>query len=444
MWQRWFRNALACGAMMVSVSSPAALNLVLTKGVASAIPFAVVPFTNGTQNIPGQTRLSDVIRNDLSHSGQFRQVDGDFPALASPFTQFNAAAWKKRGVVDVILGQVAAQGNNQYAVTFELVDVSAAAAVSKDQPLPPNAILLKQTLVADQTGLRRLAHQISDAVYQKLTGVRGVFNTQIAYLLISQKPGGAKQYALEVADADGFNPRAILQSSQPIMSPAWAPDGRHIAYVSFENNQAAIYVQDLSTGQRREVSDYPGINGAPAYSPDGSKLALVLTKTGNPKIYVLNLASGQLTQVTQGASIDTEPTWAPDGKSIVFTSNRGGNPQLYRYFFANKQTQRVTFDGNYNARASFLPNGNGLVMMHRQLGMFGIAKQNLTTARVQVLSQSGNDESPSLAPNGKMVLYATEYAGRGVLALVSIDGKVKLRLPARNGSVREPAWSPFI
>jgi TolB protein len=419
------------------------LSLVLTQGRAAAIPIAIIPFANAKQlALPGEP-VTQVISNDLTNSGQFKVMPpSSFTSQPTTVDDVKMSYWRQQNASDILLGQVKKVGINRYAVSFQLLSVNTAKP-QLGQPDNPT-VLISQTYSTTEAGLRNLAHQISNQVYQQLTGVKGVFTTKIAYILVQHSPSKSVVYSLEVADQDGFNPHPVLRSYQPIMSPTWSPSGQQLAYVSFENNRSAIYLQDLSSGKRRMLSEYPGINGAPAFSPDGKKLALVLTRSGNPKLYMMTIATGQLQELTFGSSIDTEPSWSADGQSIVFTSNRGGGPQIYQYSLVNKQVQRLTFEGNYNARASYLPNGSAIVMMHRETGLFGIAKQNLTSGSLQVLTESGNDESPSLAPNGKMVLYATKYAGREVLALVSIDGRVKLRLPSRDGDVREPSWSPFL
>ncbi len=431
-------------SVMSCLQAYAALNLELTRGIAKAMPIAIIPFAGGQQNVAGHQTVTGVIKNDLQNSGQFRvMMPGLLAAKPSTPAQINFDNYRKKGVDDVLIGKIKNLGGNRYQVSFQLMGVFDRAE-QKNATGSGRSALLTQSFTVTQAGLRGLAHHISDLIFQKLTGARGIFSTKIAYILVQRPLRKPAQYTLEVADYDGFNPQTLLASSQPIMSPAWSPDGRKIAYVSFEGHRASIYIQDLATGRRKLISQFPGINGAPAFSPDGKKLALVLTRTGNPKIYILDIASHQLTQLTQGYSIDTEPAFAPDGQSLIFTSNRGGTPQIYQYHFANHQINRVTYDGNYNARASFLPSGQDIVMMHRETGMFSIAKENLTTGRVQVLIQTGDDESPSIAPNGKMVLYATRHGGRGILAAVSINGKVKLLLPSREGTVQEPAWSPYL
>lgn len=410
------------------------LDLRLTRGITTSVPIAIMPFAGLQVLAPGDQTISQTIKNDLQNSGQFRVLGPDnLDQNTTLLQQIDYSYWHKKKVNALVVGTIHSLRTRQYRVAFTLVNI-----------FDSNNVLLSASFDVSAKDLRNLAHRISNLIYQQLTGVRGVFSTKIAYVLVHSVDSSTAKYILEIADVDGFNPQPLLVSDMPIMSPAWSPDGTKIVYVSFEGNHAAVYLQDLTVGQRQCLSNVPGINGAPAFSPDGKQLAIVLSKTGNPKIYILNLVTLCLHEITQGWSIDTEPSWSPDGKSLLFTSNRDGTPQIYDYSFTNGTISRVTYRGDYNARASFFPDAKSIIMMHRENGLFGIASQDLTTGQLRILTESGTDESPSLAPNGKMAIYATEYAGHGVLAQISINGQIKLcLLPAPNGNVQEPAWSPF-
>lgn len=403
----------------------AALNLELTQGINSAMPIAVVPFA-GESALAENQAIGAIIAEDLKNSGVFRLINTE------GVNPNDYSHWRKSGADNVVVGKVQTQGGS-LQVNFQLLD-----------PVGNNHVLLTRQFSVSENSGRRLAHHIADLIYEKLTGEKGVFSTRIAYITVQNKGTRNSVFNLEVADADGYNPHVLLTSPQPIMSPKWSPEGRRLAYVSFENKRAEIYVVDVSTGQRHLVTSFSGINGAPDWSPDGSRLAVVLSKGGSPNIYVVNLASKSLQQVTEGSAIDTEPRWSPDGRSLIFTSDRGGAPQIYQVNLSNKQVQRLTFDGNYNTSASYTPDGKNIVLLHRNNGAFNIAIQNLRTGGLKTLTYSGFDESPSVAPNGKMILYATRLGGRGALSLVSTDGRVKIRLPVRQGEVQGPAWSPFI
>jgi len=399
-----------------------AVDLELTQGINAALPIAINSF-NGDQ----QSQLTAVVENDLRMSGQFKLIPSPTQGAQPPIS-----LWRQVGADSVLSGHVQQIGSNRYSVSFELVDAAA-----------HGRLLLSKDYQVSGNELRALGHHISDEVYQKLTGERGIFSTRIAYILV-QRGGDKTRYSLDIADVDGSNPQSLLVSTEPIMSPTWSPDGRSISYVSFERKKAQIFTVSVETGQRRLLTDFTGINGAPAWSPDGRQLAVVLSKGGNPKIYSVDLSNGHLTQLTFGDAIDTEPRFSPDGRSLLFTSGRGGTPQIYRLTFADGKINRVTFDGNYNARASYTPNQRFIVMLHRGDGQFNIAAQDVGSGRVSPLTSSPYDESPSVAPNGRLVLYATRVQDKGVLAIVSIDGRIKMRLPARSGEVQEPAWSPYL
>ncbi|EKD74481.1 MAG: hypothetical protein ACD_44C00427G0005 [uncultured bacterium] len=414
----------------------AILNLELTQGMVGALPIAVVPF-EGQSRVDDGNNIAKVVSADLQNSGRFNVLPvslmKQFPTNKEN-TDFNQ--WKNSSVDNLVVGKVQSLGQGRVRVEFSLLDVFKGTENGANQ----NPIALTQTWEINSKDLRRIAHRISDLVYEKMIGQRGIFSTRIAYVTV-QSRGENKNYKLEIADADGYNPQPILISPEPIMSPAWSHRGRKVAYVSFENKRATIYVTEVATGQREKVSSYPGINGAPAWSPDDSKLALVLSKSGFPKIYILDLKTKALQQVTTGSSIDTEPSWFPDGKSLVFTSDRSGGPQIYRVYLTDGRIERLTYSGPYNARASVTPEGNKMIMLHRAEEGYTIAFADLNSGSVQLLSRSGRDESPSLAPNGSMVLFGNEY---GVLGIISTDGRVQLRLPAREGEVRSPAWSGFL
>jgi len=406
----------------------AIVDLELTQGMNQALPIAIIPF-EGQQDSLSPNNVSSVITNDLKNSGRFRLVNHSADnSRANDYTY-----WKTLRADDVVTGTVRSLGGSSREVSFQLLD-----------PLGSNHVLLSQSFRVQESDLRALAHHISDMIFEKLTGVRGIFSTRMAYVIFNPQAAAQSRYQLQVADADGFNPRSLLISSQPIMSPAWSPDGSKIAYVSFENKRAQIFYVDVRTGQRRLITSYPGINGAPAWSPDGRKMAIVLSKSGNPEIYLVDMLTGGLTQLTRSDSINTEPSFSPDGSRILFTSDRGGSPQIYQHNLASGQISRVTFDGDYNARASYTPDGSEIVMLHRVRGQFYIAVQDVRSGVVTPLTNSGNDFSPSVSPNGQMILYSTRYQGRGALSLVSIDGRIRLALPLREGSnVQDPAWSPY-
>ena len=400
-----------------------ALDLELTQGINSALPIAINSFGS---DIISQD-IAHVIDNDLTLSGQFKIVSGP----KSPNAQSSVSSLRQLGADSVVTGRVNRIGN-RYEVSFTLTDAVA-----------QGSVLLTKSYLINTNELRALAHHISDEIYQKLTGERGIFSTRIAYISV-QRGGSRTRYSLEVADADGNNPQSLLVSSEPIMSPSWAPGGKAISYVSFEKKRAQIYTVSVETGQRRLITGFPGINGAPAWSPDGRQLAVVLSKSGSPKIYTIDISSGNMKQVTFGNAIDTEPRFSPDGRSLLFTSGRGGSPQVYRLALADGQVSRITFEGNYNARASYTPDMKSIVMLHRDDRQFNIGLQNASGGPVASLTFSGLDESPSVSPNSRLVLYATRYQDKGVLGIVSIDGRIRMRLPAREGDVQEPAWSPYL
>lgn len=420
---------------LVSQSARAALNLELTKGMAAAIPIAVVPFTDSQTNSP--VDIASIIHHDLANSGQFNVLaNGSIAEYPHTSGQINSKYWQGKNVDDMVVGNVQSIGGGRYKITYSLVNLFNQA---------PNNVLLTEELTVSENDMRRAAHHISDRVYQQLTGVKGIFSTRLAYVLVQRHPGQPAKFQLMISDQDGYGPKPILISSQPIMSPSWSPDGRQLTYVSFESFLPQIYVSDVATGKRRLITSFKGINGAPEWSPDGRKLAVALSRgAANPNLYLLDMSSGGLQQVTNDTSINTEPNWSPDGQSLIFTSDRGGSPQIYEVNLATKQAQRVTFTGNYNSSASYTPDRQNIVLLNRQGGGFNIAALNLQTGNVQVLTHGGNNQSPSVAPNGKMVVYATKQAGHSVLAMASTDGKVNVQLPDQLGDVQEPAWSPFL
>ncbi|MES9905016.1 MAG: Tol-Pal system beta propeller repeat protein TolB [Sedimenticola sp.] len=419
--------------MLLCVSlNAAALNIEITRGAEGALPVAVVPFGWAGPGVPPAEDVADIVRNDLARSGRFSAMPvKDMLAQPHNDSEVEFRDWKALDMDNLVVGQISANGEGGYRIRFQLFDVF------KGEQLDG------YEMTTTAKFLRSTAHQIADYIYEKLTGEKGAFDTRVAYVTSTRKADGGQQVMLKMADADGINPVTLVTSSDPLMSPAWSPDGRRIAYVSLENKQASIYVQEVYAPRRQKVASFKGINGAPAWSPDGRKLAMTLSKDGNPEIYVYDINRKTLARLTNHYSIDTEPAWSPDGRYLVFTSDRGGKPQIYRVPSFGGKVSRVTFEGNYNARASYSGDGKLLTLVTRQGGAFRIAVLDLASGSQQILSDGELDESPSFAPNGSMVIYATKVGGKGELAAVSVDGRVHQRLANQEGDVREPAWSPF-
>ena len=424
-------SSLICLLAVLPLFVRAGLTIEITQGMDGAVPIAVVPFgTAGNRYAPSED-VAAIISADLARSGRFAPVpEQNLIARPVDVAEVRFPDWRTLGAENLVIGRIEPTGADQYRVQFRLFDVFRGRQITG------------YSLPASASGLRYVAHRISDIIYEALTGQPGAFATRIAYV-ISETVSGKKTYQLQLADSDGYNPKTLLSSAQPLMSPAWSPDGRKLAYVSFENRRAAVFTQDISTGKREELAAFAGINGAPAWSPDGRSMAVTLSRDGNPEIYAMRLSDKTLKRLTFGASIDTEPVWSPDGQTIVFTSDRGGSPQLYRMSAQGGRAQRITFEGNYNASADFAPDGKTLAMVHGESGKYRIATQDLDTGLLRVLSDGNLDESPSFAPNGSMIIYATEAGHRGVLAAVSSDGRFRQRFSLQQGNVREPVWSPF-
>ena len=412
-------------------SAYAQLVIEITSGADQLLPIAVVPFGySGVDALPED--VAKIVEDDLTRSGLFQAIPrSNMLSLPSKEEDVFYRDWRVLKSDYVIIGNIQKLPNNQFRIGFELLNVLSQKSVQKHSSIDVGA-----------RNFRDAAHYISDKVYELLTGTKGAFSTRILYVT-AEGDRKAPLFKLQVADADGHRPQVVVESKEPILSPSWSMDGRKIAYVMFRNRRPNIFIQELATGKRQQVAQFRGLNGAPAWSPDGKKLALVLSKDNNPEIYTLDIATQKLERMTNHYAIDTEPSWEPDGKGIVFTSDRGGNPQIYRLDVNSKRVERVTFEGELNTRARMTPDGRYLVTVQKDDGNYHIALQDMKTGRVQILTETYLDESPSIAPNGSMVMYATTYQGKGILAVVSVDGLVKYKLPSADGDVREPSWSPY-
>lgn len=420
--------------VLIFACSPvrAALQIEITQGIASAQPIAIVPFAldQVTHNLP--VDVAEIISADLAGSGRFKIMSrADLLSRPTSGDQVNFRNWQALGQDNLVVGRITQEPNGTMAVQFQLFDVY------KGEQLTGFRI------PARAKDLRGVAHRISDLIYEKLTGQKGAFSTRIAYVTSAANAKGKISYKVQVADADGYGPKTIVTSTEPLMSPTWSSRGDKISYVSYERGRSAIYTQTLSTGQRERLRSFKGINGAPAWSPDDSQLALTLSKDGSADIYIYNVITRSFRRLTTSYAIDTEPNWSPDGRQILFTSDRGGKPQLYQISVNGGRAARVTREGAYNARGRYSPDGKSIIMVHRVNGQYRIASLDLKTGLTTVLTRGSLDESPTFAPNGSMILYSTKDGLKSILAAVSSDGKVRQKLSLQGGEVREPAWSPF-
>jgi TolB protein len=426
-----YLTVLLSGLAQVVAAAEGELTIRIERGIESALPIAVVPFA--VIGEPPGTDVAAVIRADLARSGHFVAMPAeDMPSQPATFAAINFKDWRVLGQENLVIGKIMADNNGGYVVEFRVVDVF------------KGKQLLGFRIPTTAANMRLTAHHVSDLVYEELLGRKGAFATRVAYVTVER--AGRKQavYRLQVADADGYDPHTILESTQPLLSPAWSPDGAFLAYVSFEERNSAIYLQDIRTGKREKIVSGPGINSAPAFAPDGRRLVVTLSRDGNPEIYIYSLASRQFTRLTNHAAIDTEGVWSPDGDSIYFTSDRGGGPQIYRIPSIGGAPTRVTFNmGNYNARARVSPDGKKLAVVHGGDGGYRIGMVDLASNTLDLLTGAALDESPSFAPNGDMVIYATMGARGTELAATSTDGRLHQRLAVQRGEVREPAWGPF-
>jgi len=423
----------ALGVLAVpAMPARAELQVNVTQGVTDPIPIAIVPFARAVP-ADGGFDVAAVVQHDLESSGRFRAMQRrDMLTAPTRAAEVQGADWKAAGNDYVLVGRVTSSNAGELDLDCDLVNALTGQRIGGKR------------FVANSTNLRNAAHQVSDFVYEQILGVRGAFATRIAYVSVHGQ-GSAQQFALIVADSDGESPRVILESTQPIMSPAWSTDDQWLAYVSFENRVSAVYIQRVRTGERRLVSARAGVNGAPAFSPDGTRLALTLSGTaGNLDIWLLDLATQALTRLTDDPAVDTEPAWSPDGKSIYFTSDRAGGPQIYRLDVANpKHVQRISFGSGYDARPRVSPDGSKIAFVTREGSNYRIGVQDLASGTVSVLSRGSLDESPSFAPNGVTIIYAGRDGEIGTLQTVSVDGQVTQRLTSSQGELREPVWEPF-
>lgn len=427
-----YKHALTFFILFLTFSMPLCaeneLKIVITEGVVGAKPLAIVPF-QGSSLLP--ENISKIIYNDLKRSGRFNlQPTNIYPAYPHQGSEIEFQSWRKINTEYLLIGRIKSNGPGGYLIYFELFDAV------------KGRLMKSYQLLATQRQIRRAAHQAAALIYKSLEGVSGNFLSRILYITTSRF-GNKIRNNLYVADADGHHPQVIISSKQPIMSPTWSPDGKKVAYVSFENRLPAIFIHDLRTRKRTKIAAFKGINGAPSWSPNGRLMAMTLSKDGNSEIYVMNLVNRKLTRITRHPAIDTEPSWSPDNKHLIFTSDRGGKPQIYQIPISGGKAKRITWEGIYNARGRLSPDGKKLVMVTRDKGRYRIAVQDMKTGQVAILTDGQLDESPSFSPNGRMIIYASQSRNKGVLSIVSVDGLVKQRLASQFGSVREPIWSPY-
>ena len=422
---RYWLASIGLLLVLLTPGAQAQLSIEITGGGANQIPIGVLRFAG--EEVLAQ-RISDIVEADLQRSGRFRMLfAGNVEPLPAEVAQVNFPDWKNRNADALVIGSVARLADGRFEARFRLLDV----------PKQTQIGGVAFTLTAQQ--VRATGHRIADFIYEKLTGDRGVFSTRIAYVV---KQG--TRFELQIADADGVGAQTALASREPVMSPAWSPDGTRLAYVSFENKKPVVYVHSLVSGQRQVVANFKGSNSAPAWSADGKQLAVVLSKDGGSQIYLIGADGSNPRRLTNSGSIDTEPFFSPDGQSIYFTSDRGGSPQIYRMSVSGGEIARVSFDGSYNVSPRVSNDGKSLIYIAREGGRFQLKSLDLASKQSQVLTDGQHDESPSFAPNGKMILYATQVGNRGSLAAVSSDGSVKQRLSVQAADVREPAWGPYI
>ncbi len=431
-WTKSLRKLMAVMvlATLTAGAAQAELLIRITEGADSAIPIAVVPFAESGAIPPGD-KVSGIVQSDLAMSGEFRPLPAEkMLSLPSKRADVYFRDWRLLGQRYVLVGELT-RSADRVSARYELFDVNT------------EERLLGETAAASVSNVRSLAHHISDKVYEAITGVPGAFSTKLAYITLDQYQGKPR-YRLQVSDVDGKRARIRLESQEPILSPAWSPDGKKLAYVSFETGKPAIFVHELASGQRTRVADFPGLNSAPAWSSDGRSLLMTLSKDGNAEIYRMNLANKQLTKITDHWAIDTEASWDHTGDGLFFTSDRSGGPQIYYKENERAAPRRITFGSRYNARPRPDNTGQYVYYVHQRDRAFHIARTNLKSGEETILTRTESDESPSVSPNGRMLIYATKQGANSVLTVISADGGAAYSLPASVGDVREPAWGPLV